>query len=522
MFLIAIGAYLTAFLACLTGTLYLGTRLFPASIGARCKRWRLIGQTVVVHWLLAPFIRIVRRSTGAGRFLPQTRIGDLTNPKILSAAINSADSSSSSSSSVSTKNKLVSVEVVRGQGLHGGYIGDMFKLSLKWQKNDNDEKTKGKEQATNNDAGDDDTQQFREQRLVVKSTRPRYRSVLLGLSTGSSREAFFYRHFGFRDRSRSDRPSFRDILPQVVYAEGCSISGELLILLDDLSSSTILGSHILGNQCWGAVDIPKEFQVDPVVFLETVFLGIADVHAAYWRDVSLLRLGSWMKHADWLLGKDRATWELAVQSAIDKWKLIKKALASGKIKTQWSPKLVEQFDRTAENTSWSNFRKNFNIAKSDTPFTLCHGDFHAGNTLWSTSSSTSSTKSPQWYMIDWSEVGVFCPFTDLAQFMVSNATTDLRRKHELEIFKKYHRRLIEKGVDETEFPFETCWERYKAGGIERWFSMLTLLTTMGLDNPQVLPESAVHWFQSQVAAFVEDHADSCKRPQGLMTAYCIL
>lgn len=33
-------------------------------------------------------------------------------------------------------------------------------------------------------------------------------------------------------------------------------------------------------------------------------------------------------------------------------------------------------------------------------------------------------------MVDWPEVGIFCPFTKLAQFMISNTSITLQRKHE--------------------------------------------------------------------------------------------
>jgi len=168
-----------------------------------------------------------------------------------------------------------------------------------------------------------------------------------------------------------------------------------------------------------------------------------------------------------------------------------------------------------KNTSWDLFRRRMNIKDPHTAFTLCHGDFHASNMLWA-----GGAKKP-FYLVDWSEVGVFCPFTDIAQFLVSNATVELRRKHEKRLFESYHNRLIERGVSPEIFPLEVCWENYKAGGIERWLQMFALLASFNLDNPKNFPDFAVVWFQNQVQAFIQDHANGCKLEPGFISGYCL-
>jgi aminoglycoside/choline kinase family phosphotransferase len=170
-------------------------------------------------------------------------------------------------------------------------------------------------------------------------------------------------------------------------------------------------------------------------------------------------------------------------------------------------------DHMINNTSWSKFQANFDIRSPNTPFTLCHGDFHAGNVMWSRTKT-----GPPCSLVDWSEAGIFCPFTELAQFLVSHASIELRRKHELQLVRAHYERLA---VPAATFPFSDCWERYKAGGLERWLQLLVLLAVFGLDKTHGLPESGVQWFHDQVAAFAEDHADSCKRPLMLMTGYRI-
>jgi len=114
---------------------------------------------------------------------------------------------------------------------------------------------------------------------------------------------------------------------------------------------------------------------------------------------------------------------------------------------------------------------------------------------------------------------VFCPFTDIAQFLISNATIELRRKHEKELFQHYYDTLTSHGVDKVQFPLDECFERYKAGGIEKWLQLDAILAYLGLSN--ALPVSAVEWFDKQVDAFVVDHYESCKQKPVLMTTYCV-
>jgi len=291
-------------------------------------------------------------------------------------------------------------------------------------------------------------------------------------------------------------------------------TGEFTFIMQDLSATTISGSHMLGNQCWGAVDIPKELYEDPVCIFEAVFCRTADLHAKYWRDRNLLKL-DWLKGAQWLQGKDRARWELAMLNMRRRWTRVMEAVKSGETKVKWSQEVIKAMESSLKQTSWNNYLRNFNINAENTPFTICHGDYHAGNLLWC------GKKDPQQllYFIDWSEVGVFCPFTDLAQFLISNATVEVRRQYEKRIIRTYYDRLVEKGISQEVFPFSDCWLRYQRGGMEKWLSMLTLLAGLSLDNPKALPDQYISWFHNQVAEFLADH--SMVEPGPLMTAYCM-
>jgi len=337
--------------------------------------------------------------------------------------------------------------------------------------------------------------------LIVKTVVPNeyFSSILLG----SAREALFYKDFS----QKLDQ--FR-VLPKIYFAEGSMISGEFLILMEDLSlQDTVPGGHIFGNQCWGSVEIPRGIENDPVATLETIFLSMADVHAHYWRDTSLLKY-RYLKATNWLQGRGRIEWEFGISKIKERWERL---MAS---KVKFSDDIINAMSIALKNTSWDSFCRRLNIKDPHIAFTLCHGDFHANNLLWA-----GGAKKQPLFLVDWAEVGVFCPFTDLAQFLISNATIDLRRKNEKQLFNIYHKRLIQKGVSPEIFSLEVCWENYKAGGIERWLQMFIILASVNLDNPKNFPDFAVIWFQNQVQAFIQDHANDCKLEPGFISGYCL-
>jgi thiamine kinase-like enzyme len=408
--------------------------------------------------------------------------------------------------------KLLRVEVSK-DGLGGGHIGAMFRLVLTWDGADN--------------AALADGDVDRPRTLVVKTLAPGFRlsSILLG----SAREAYFYRNFA-SDLAGSAVEEIRSVVPHVFHADGSWLTGDYVIVMEDLSrTGARLGSHVMGNQCWGPVkDFPAQLQSEEVSLqmLEEVFEAMADVHAAFWRNKSLLQ-HSWLKSADWLQGRQRARWELAMDGMRRMWDKIKSKIEQGKTSVEWSDEVVRAMDDSLALTSWDTYQRSFDVSQPTTPFTLCHGDFHAANVLWvpgraRTDADEDDPERPRVgtkvYMVDWPEVGIACPFTEVAQFMISNASIELRRKHERRLFAAYHARLLSEGVCGQTFPLEACWERYKRGGVERWLQMLALLAHLGL------PDFSITWFHDQVAAFVRDHGASVAQDGSgvpLMSAYAL-
>ena len=351
--------------------------------------------------------------------------------------------------------------------------------------------------------------------MIVKSVQNQIQSLHASIMLGTPREAFFSREYG-----QNNRDPVLNVMPRVIYANGSWWSGEYVTVMEDLSIKRAFhGGVMLGNQCFGDVPVPENIKQDPLFVVETIFMQAANIHARYWRDEGLLKF-NWMKNVAWLQGRERSSWEMAMINMRYKFNKVLRAIKRGNTQVPWSDHMISTINNAFDNTNWHTFRANMNLSDPTTAFTLCHGDFHASNVLWCPASETNPKPRP--YLIDWSEVGVFCPFTELAQFIVSHVLVADRRAHEREIFERYYRRLVEKGVDSNVFPLETCWELYKRGGMERWLQMLILLADISMNYPQALSDSHIAWFYNQVATFVEDHGtEQTLKSFSFMSAYCL-
>jgi thiamine kinase-like enzyme len=376
--------------------------------------------------------------------------------------------------------EISNFEIIR-ESLQPGLNGELTKIIIKWC--------------------DEITDSRIPRSVIVKTSRPSMLNFIVSAFTGSLREALFYQFM--------DSDDTLGVMPTIYYSQAVTETGEYVIVMEDLSGTTVPGGHLFGNQCWGKVELPSDVEQNPVKILEVLFKHAAQMHAKYWRDKKLLK-HSWLRNVDYLNGSDKDKWEFSMYQIQEKWENLMSIVKNNQTTVKWSDKLINEMNFALRRTNWKAYQKTFNIKKPKTAFTLCHGDFHAGNVLWS--NDQQHCKTP-FYLVDWAEVGVQCPFTDLAQFVIGNVSIDVRRKHEEELFNIYHKQLIESGVDAETFPLEVCWYRYKSGGIERWLQMLTILAS--IDG---LQDSAIQWFHDQVSAFIEDHG-TCTTP--LFTAFCI-
>lgn len=305
------------------------------------------------------------------------------------------------------------------------------------------------------------------------------RSVIV---IGQFREGLFYEN----KISSSASP----VLPRIYYSFGSSLLGEYVILMEDLKREGTVGANLLfGNQIWGVP--PLEFDVDPVLLLDTIFKRAADIHAQHWNDRSLLSQ-KWLKSVDWYNGENRIQWDLAIDLGRKGWKMIQK-----KENVKLDPDLSSIIDASYAQSSWSILQKH--LHNPSVPFTLCHGDFHAANmSVQRLGSEGEFFDNHRIFLFDWSEIGVWEPTTDLAQTLISDVKPHIFTEHSHALVKTYWQRLIDKGVSAEEYPFETCWEAFCRGGPERWILVFSILGTF-----PAFSDAAIQYFHDQILAFVK-------------------
>ncbi|KYQ92227.1 hypothetical protein DLAC_07074 [Tieghemostelium lacteum] len=330
---------------------------------------------------------------------------------------------------------------------------------------------------------------------IIKTCKENYDAIKTAIGFGMGREGIFY------SLNKGTNKSVQYHLPQIYYATGSAYYGNYLIIMDNLSGDFVSGSKLLGNQCWGPVnDIPSSFidSLDRYHLIKNIYETIAKLHANHWRDFKLLDI-PYLKNRDILSGGQnaRVPWEASLRSLDTLWKSQAKKvfLSIGDDKLEHSDQLIQLMEKMLSESTFESFQSKFNIQNIETGFTMTHGDFHAANLLISTKNPLSN-----FHLIDWSEVGIFCPFTDIAQFCISNIPIDFRREHEESLFKCYYEALVSNNtkIDRDIFTLQKCYNRYKVGGIERWLQFITMMAP-------ALPENANIFFHNQVSTFIHDH-----------------
>ncbi|EFA82136.1 hypothetical protein PPL_05041 [Heterostelium album PN500] len=394
----------------------------------------------------------------------------------------------------------------------GGFVSDITRVNLTWELR----------------AGQQPASQAPPSTVLVKCIKQDFYNFRIAQTMAFHREAWFFLNWHKLDLGI-------DLMPRCYHASISKDSTNFIILMEDLGNGKAYnGSVLLGNQCWGE---PKEelpphlrrFTFDSIAMLEEIFVKMADFHSKTWRRASLLDVPE-LNFAKWLKGEDRSQWELGISTIRKLWANLKQS----KTASQMSKVLVETMDKALANTNWEKFQGQFNINLNPTlPYCLIHGDFHGANLLWNPEPAvhrkssynndeaeevnqqpTNSSDKPPFYLVDWAGVGVFCPFTDLAQFVISNVEISYRQMNEERILRLYWNKLISNGViNARDYPFHKCYERYILGGTERWLQMFTLMAPS-------IPDFAVEYFHNQVASFIVDHKDIIDENElALMSSY---
>lgn len=213
-----------------------------------------------------------------------------------------------------------------------------------------------------------------------------------------------------------------------------------------------------------------------------------------------------MKGVKWYNGSYRLQWELAILNARRAWHAVKAKCSSGG-DVQLSPKLVSIIDASFEHTSWDALMAH--LSDPATPFTLCHGDFHAANMILSAPPVAEASNGDivparvcDVIMFDWSEVGPWEGTYDLAQMIVSDVRPAVFKACSRNAVRAYWEALTAPGpgaVDPASYSFDACWSSFCRGGAERWIWSFPLLASMPL------PGAIIQHFHNQLLEFIESH-----------------
>eukprot|EP00128_Syssomonas_multiformis_P005158 Colp12_sorted_trinity150504_noHs@13627 len=310
---------------------------------------------------------------------------------------------------------------------------------------------------------------------------PKPERIQLSLALGLAREGLFYEKLA---------SSLGNIVPKVLYAKGDMKTGIKHTIMEDLSeyvdSGVLFGPGNPNNWQRDLATLTKRAG-SPIPSASTVasvtFKAIAQVHARFWRDKTLLEQ-SWLRGAEWLSGAGEEQWQASQQYAKDRW------LAAREKKTwDWDPLVFEAVDAAVAGLSWEEQKKRLN---ADTHWTLVQGDCWPGNVMWHHEGHVK--------LVDWEMVGLGSGPQELGQYVISNMEPTTRRECELHAVQEYYNQLIRSGVP-SDFTFEQCWREYVIGGLERWLWFLCYYA--GAEDELSIKSGA--FFHAQIAAFMRDH-----------------
>ena len=130
--------------------------------------------------------------------------------------------------------------------------------------------------------------------------------------------------------------------------------------------------------------------------------------------------------------------------------------------------LAERFsDRIAD-----VYRKFF-----EQPRTLVHNDYMLDNIFFFNGGNGTSLA-----LIDWQFVVAGNGMLDVASFLGGNISTDMRRRHELDILKMYHSILLKSGVEG--YSFDTCYDDYRFSMYDGILRMVIAIGGLGMRDEQ--------------------------------------
>ena len=113
-------------------------------------------------------------------------------------------------------------------------------------------------------------------------------------------------------------------------------------------------------------------------------------------------------------------------------------------------------------------------AASSGPKTFIHGDYRLDNMFFS------SAQAERFAIVDWQAAAIGCGLYDLAYFVCTGVSRDLRPRIEGDLLEEYHGELCARGV--REFSIEKCRELYRASVLACLVRQVIVAGSANLDN----------------------------------------
>jgi hypothetical protein len=166
---------------------------------------------------------------------------------------------------------------------------------------------------------------------------------------------------------------------------------------------------------------------------------IAKLHAAWWNSPVL-------RQTNWIPTLDNSGPRVLLQAMYQQgWPVFVERYG-----TQLSPELFELGER---------FGRQFvslGDALTEQPLTLVHTDFRLDNMFF-------GDEGCPFALVDWQLVQEGLAMTDVTYFLAGNFAPDVRRQHQEDLVRTYHRALVREGV--SNYEFEQCWEDYRRAAL---------------------------------------------------------
>ena len=255
------------------------------------------------------------------------------------------------------------------------------------------------------------------------------------------REHVFYQDIAGRGHVRT---------PALFYGDFDARSHRFVLLLEDLG---------------GMEAIPQSVGIDAARTRQAI-REIAGLQGRFWEAADEPALSA---VGDFLNSKERRIMQtvylLTLPAALDRF---------GDLFTAERRRLAEEFGLRIA----SHF-----AAVSAGPRTVVHGDFRADNILFGSEGDKDLA------VIDWQGFGIGCGMYDVAFFLGTSVTSDIRRRIERDALDEYHD--IVRSLGAENYTREDCWRSYRQNMLGTLMPMVIGCGALDMSDPKLVEQTRV-------------------------------